>query len=157
MSPFRFLNEGRICSAPRENEGMGAEKLACSPSSCRRRRSRDCLAAAALPSFYRPVCGIVPTMSTVPATSAKTSELALFGRLLRARKGKMSPSLARYVLGLRFPAEDQARMEELAAGNQDGNLSPDEQEELQSYVKAGHLLALLHAQARQALKQRKGR
>ena len=107
--------------------------------------------------FHRSVCGILPIMNTVPVPSAKISETALFGRLLRARKGKMSPSLARYVLGLGFPAEDQTRMEELAARNQDGDLSSEEQEELQSYVKAGHLLALLHAQARQALKQRKGR
>ena len=46
-------------------------------------------------------------------------------------------------------------MRELALRNQDGRLSVDEKEELQNFVKAGHLLALLHSKARKSLKQRK--
>jgi hypothetical protein len=63
--------------------------------------------------------------------------------------------LARYLLTLGFPDDDQARMRELAARNQEGSLSPAEKEELLNYVKAGHLLALLHSTARKALKKRK--
>jgi hypothetical protein len=94
-------------------------------------------------------------MTTVHTARAKTSEAAIFGRLLSNAKGEMSPSLARYVLTLGFGDEDQARMRDLAARNQDGTLSAEEQEELRSYVKAGHLLALLHSKARKALKKRK--
>jgi hypothetical protein len=95
-------------------------------------------------------------MATTP-TTAKTnrSEVAIFGRLLSDAKGHMSPELARYVLTLGFGDADQARMRELAAGNQRGALSAEEHEELMSYVKAGHLLALLHSNARKALKRRK--
>ncbi len=63
----------------------------------------------------------------------------------------MSAELARYVLSLGFENNDQAHMRDLAARNQDGMLSPEEQEELQGYVKAGHLLALLQSQARIAV------
>ncbi len=87
--------------------------------------------------------------------SSPTSEVAIFGRLLDAAKGKMSHELARYLLTLGFDEEDQSRMNQLAAGNRAGALSPQDQEELASYVKAAHLLALLHSKARKRLKQRK--
>jgi hypothetical protein len=88
-------------------------------------------------------------------TQASTSEMAIFGRLLQAERGDLSPKLARYVLTLGFGSADQARMRELAARNQEGALSAVEAEELRNYVKAGHLLALLHSKARKSLKRKK--
>jgi hypothetical protein len=82
-------------------------------------------------------------------------ELAIFARLLESARGELTPSLARYLLTLGFADEDQARMTDLASRNQDSALSPTELDELTSYVKAGHLLALLHAKARQALRRAK--
>jgi hypothetical protein len=87
--------------------------------------------------------------------STETSEIAVFARLLSNHQGEMQPRLARYVLTLGFSPAEQARMEELANRNQVGRLSPGERDELQSYVKAGHWLALLHSKARKALKRRK--
>jgi len=46
-------------------------------------------------------------------------------------------------------------MSDLAARNQEGTLSAEEKEELQNYVKASHMLALMHSKARKSLKQRK--
>jgi hypothetical protein len=83
-----------------------------------------------------------------------TSEVALFGRILDNGKGEMSRELARYILTLGFGEDDQARMKDLAERNQDGALSADEQAELQSFVTAGHLLALLHSRARKSLKKK---
>jgi hypothetical protein len=94
-------------------------------------------------------------MATKPAVQTKTSEIAIFGRLLNNHHGEMALDLARYVLTLGFSDVDQARMRELAARNQRGELADSEYEELMSYVKAGHLLALLHSRARKALKKRK--
>ena len=94
-------------------------------------------------------------MATTPAGKTKTSEFAIFARLLSNHEGDMSPRLARYVLTLGFSAAEQARMDDLAVRNQDGCLSPDQHDELMNYVKAGHLLALLHSRARKALKKRK--
>lgn len=81
-----------------------------------------------------------------------TSEAAIFGRILDNRAGGLSKSLARYLLTLEFSREDQARMQELADRNQSGTLSQAEHDELMNFVRTGHLLALLHSRARQALK-----
>jgi hypothetical protein len=94
-------------------------------------------------------------MATTLAGKTKTSELAIFARLLSNHKGDMSPRLARYVLTLGFAVAERARMDDLAVRNQEGRLSRDEHDELMSYVKAGHLLALLHSKARKAFKKRK--
>jgi len=101
----------------------------------------------------------IPYMSSCMSTTAtgkdRSSEVAIFGRLLSNHKGKMSPALARYVLTLGFDSKDQERICDLVDRNQRGNLSNDERDELMNFVKAGHLLALLHSKARQALKKRK--
>ena len=59
---------------------------------------------------------------------------------------------ARYILTLGFDERDQARMRELAESNQEGAFEPKERDELQNYVYAGHMLALLHSKARRSLK-----
>jgi hypothetical protein len=94
-------------------------------------------------------------MATAQSGKTRSSDVAIFGRLLSQHKRGMSADLARYVLTLGFTEADQARIEALAAANQQRSLSSDDHEELMGYVKAGHLLALLHSQARQALKKRK--
>jgi hypothetical protein len=94
-------------------------------------------------------------MGPTPTDKTKTSELAIFSRLLSNHKREMSPRLARYILTLGFRPKEQAHMAELAVRNQGGRLSEGEREELMNYVKAGHLLALLHSKARKALKKRK--
>lgn len=92
-------------------------------------------------------------MATGRATEAdRTGEIAIFARLLASGEGSMRPDLARHILVLRFDDADQARMLDLADRNQEGILMAEEREELASYVKAGHLLALLHSQARRSLK-----
>jgi hypothetical protein len=84
-------------------------------------------------------------------TILEKSEAAIFGRVFANGRPALSPELARHVLGLTFGEEDKARMHELAVGNQEGALSPEEKEELHNYIKVGHLLAVLQSQARQAL------
>jgi len=93
-------------------------------------------------------------MDATHAKKTPPSEIALFGRILTNGPGEMSPELARYVLTLGFGAEDQARMKDLAERNQDGALASEEQEELRSFVRAGHLLALLHSKARKSLEKK---
>jgi hypothetical protein len=87
-------------------------------------------------------------------TQTASSEIAIFGRLIRADKGNLARQLARYILTLGFDTADQARMDGLAARNQEGKLSAEEREELLNYVKAGHLLAVLHSKARKSLKKK---
>ena len=80
-----------------------------------------------------------------------TSEIAIFGRLIEAEKGNLDSRLARYVLKLGFSEKDQQRMNQLSARNQRGALSAEESVELESYVRSGHLLAVLHSKARKSL------
>ena len=86
---------------------------------------------------------------------SRSSEVAIFGRLLRADDGKLSRELARFLLTVGFDQADQDRMQDLAARNQQGVLSAEEQEELLSFVRAGHLVALLHSKARKSLRKQK--
>jgi hypothetical protein len=83
---------------------------------------------------------------------AATHELEIFGRLIRDDARPMPASLARYVIGLDFPAADKQRMRQLAVQNEEDALKPREKAELAAWVKAGHLLAALQSKARQSLK-----
>jgi hypothetical protein len=84
----------------------------------------------------------------------RTSEIAIFARLIKADKGNLTRGVARYLLTLGFGEDDEARMSDLAARNREGNLTHEEQEELLNYVKAGHMLALLQSKARMSLQAR---
>src|SRR5271157_1644635 len=86
-----------------------------------------------------------------------SSELVIFARLIRADGSSLSRELARYILTLGFDDEDQKKMTDLAERNQAGFLSGEEKAELDHFVKAGHLLALLHSKARMALKVKRAK
>jgi hypothetical protein len=78
----------------------------------------------------------------------------ILARVLGNGRRKMSPALARHILTLGFDANDQTRMADLAERNQLGQLTDAEHAELMGFVRAGHVLALLHSQARKALRSR---
>src|SRR5262245_25941394 len=82
-----------------------------------------------------------------------TSVAALFARVGETANGAVTPALRRHIVRLRFSAEDEARMHELAAKNQEGRLSEAEKEVLDNYVKVGDLLAILQSKARKVLKR----
>ena len=44
----------------------------------------------------------------------RSSEVAIFGRLIRADEGNLSSDLAHYLLTVGFDSADQARMQDLA-------------------------------------------
>jgi S-adenosylmethionine:tRNA-ribosyltransferase-isomerase (queuine synthetase) len=93
----------------------------------------------------------------MPATNHQngTSQAAIFLRLWETEDGKLPRTLARIILKLGFPKYDKARMHELALKNQEGQITPSELEELDNYIKAGDLLAILQSKARSALKGHK--
>jgi hypothetical protein len=93
-------------------------------------------------------------MPTTPTAKTGTSEAAIFGRVFTNGRQGLTPELARHVLGLGFGDEDKARMHELAVKNQQGRISPEERDELDSYIKVGDLLAVLQSKARKVLKAR---
>ena len=68
----------------------------------------------------------------------------------------LSRENARSILKLGFSKRIKSRMHELANKNQDGALSKEESDELDSWVKVGDLLAILHSKARKILKRKPG-
>jgi hypothetical protein len=66
----------------------------------------------------------------------------------------LPPDAARSLLQITFAPEDQERMQLLARKAQEGTLSPAEREESCQYDLLGHLLAILHSRARQALRKK---
>jgi hypothetical protein len=65
----------------------------------------------------------------------------------------MTPALAEGILDLDFPAEDAVRIEELNARANEGQLTDDEEAELEAYSNIGDLLAYWQSKARQAVRQ----
>jgi hypothetical protein len=104
---------------------------------------------------FRSIIGSMNRQRTTKPAPNSSSEVAIFGRLIQDQKGDLSRDLARYVLTLGFSSVDQTRMTELAASNQEASLTQAEQEELKNYIRASHLLALLHSKARKSLKRRR--
>lgn len=88
-------------------------------------------------------------------TYSTPKDIAIFARLLQGGGANMRPSLARHVLSLGFSDEEQRRMSDLAARNQEGVLSAEERDELFGFVRAGHLLAALQSRARRTLAKKK--
>ncbi len=85
-------------------------------------------------------------------TGNETSALA---KLLRPLSGGLTTELARALVGLCADAETQARYDELADKRTEGQLTAEEQEELEAMVRANTLLGLLKVEARTCLIQAK--
>jgi hypothetical protein len=87
-------------------------------------------------------------------THTPNTPAAIWNRLLRPDQDDMSVEAARFFLKLAFDQQDLDRMQTLAAKNQEGELTAEEQEELNNYRQIGLELDLLHAKARRAIKWR---
>jgi hypothetical protein len=86
---------------------------------------------------------------TIAPTLQETSILA---QLLEPIAQCMTPELAQRIADLRASPEAQARIDELADKCNEGELTPAEAAEYDSYVDAIDLIAVLQAQARDVLK-----
>jgi uncharacterized protein YnzC (UPF0291/DUF896 family) len=85
--------------------------------------------------------------------AAENSGVAILSRVLEAHSSRFTPEAARSILQLKFDQIDLKRMNILAEKSRLGILSEAEQQELQSYLRAGLLSAPLHSKVRSALKQ----
>ncbi len=89
----------------------------------------------------------------MPKTKMPTSsEAAILSRVIQGSNLTLSPEAARVLLDLGFSEEDRKKMHDLAVKNQQGTLSQEEEQELDSYIRIGRLLDLLSAKAAKALK-----
>ena len=85
-------------------------------------------------------------------SSATSSELDIFRRIVDAEQSPLSVEAAKSLLRLSFSSADQQRMNQLAEKNRQGRIQPEEEAELDHFLRAGQLLGILQSKARQSLK-----
>jgi hypothetical protein len=78
--------------------------------------------------------------------------MAILRRVVDGEEPFRSTEAARAILRLRFSPRDQARMNRLAAKNREGTLKPEEEEELNNYLRVGQTLGILQSKARRSLR-----
>ena len=81
------------------------------------------------------------------------SEADIWERIIHP-EGTMSKQAARRILGLEFTEKDRVHMHDLAERNRSGQLSDDEEAELDHLCRVGTLLSILKVRARRVLKPR---
>jgi hypothetical protein len=83
------------------------------------------------------------------------SQTTALERLLRPLSQNLTVELAQALIGLQADTETQTRYDELAEKNTEGQLTPDEQAEIESIVRANTLLGVLKAEAHTFLAHKK--
>jgi hypothetical protein len=86
------------------------------------------------------------------ASLAPQTEAEIWLRILHPDMD-LSPRVARAILGLSFSKVDLARMRELSAKARAGTLTPEADEAMDDFERAGSILSILKSKARQVLKR----
>jgi hypothetical protein len=86
-------------------------------------------------------------------TQSSPTEAELWLRVF-CPNGTMSPARARFLLELTFSEQDKTRMRQLSAKARAGELTADEEVELDHYEQIGTVLSILKSKGRQALKKK---
>jgi hypothetical protein len=84
------------------------------------------------------------------ATSNLVSDAAIFSRIWDI-SGPMTADVARQVLNLRFDPSDIARTHELAERCRSGLITEQEEQEYDTLIRVGDLLAVMQSKARLTL------
>jgi len=85
--------------------------------------------------------------------ASRMTSATVLSRALRSKGGDVPPEGARFILDLGITEDDKKRTLELLARQQEGRITAQEREELESYVQADNVLSILKAQAILALKK----
>jgi hypothetical protein len=86
------------------------------------------------------------------ATLSPDTEVAIWLRILHP-DGELPPRAARAILDLSFPESERECMRDLSAKARAGTLTPEEDEKMGAYERAGAMLSILKSKARRALKK----
>lgn len=84
---------------------------------------------------------------------SQTQEPITLDRLLDPVGRCLTPEVARQLVALRAEPDLQARVDLLAHRCNEGELTPEEREEYELYIRASRFIALLQAKARRLLAQ----
>ncbi len=83
---------------------------------------------------------------------SSNTEASILARVFQSENQTLTPDLARYLLSMRLPSADEERVNELSAKARAGALTEPEEQELDSYLHIGWMLAIVQSKARQLLK-----
>ena len=83
------------------------------------------------------------------------SAIAIWKRTIQPEAGSFTPAEARALLRLRLSSPDLDRADELASKAQAGDLTAEEERELEDYLAVGGALEFLKSKARLSLKRSK--
>jgi hypothetical protein len=92
-------------------------------------------------------------MNLMPSPAVETFDTAILARAILPASKALSRDLAEEILQWDFPPEDKQRMAELSAKARAGELNAVEEAEIDSYVRVGHIVNVMQAKARLAIKQ----
>jgi hypothetical protein len=84
---------------------------------------------------------------------ATLTEAQVFSRIFEPDKPNLSSEAAQCILALDFRPEDRARMNRLAEKARRGKLTRQEDDDLETFIQVGHLLAIMQSKARRSLKK----
>jgi hypothetical protein len=84
------------------------------------------------------------------------TEALILARIIQSDEREISPEIARYLISMRLPPGDEARVDELSAKARAGSLSEGETTELDSYLHIGTLLGVMQSRARRILSRDEG-
>jgi hypothetical protein len=84
---------------------------------------------------------------------ATVTPAEIFNRVIDPANPSLSPEAAQALLRFGFSESDHARVTELARKSNEGTITPDERDELESYVLVGDVLSLMKSKARQSLRK----
>ena len=76
------------------------------------------------------------------------NETAILGRAVDPSNWRLTPDAAEAILSLNLSATDEARMDELAAKARAGQLTADEEVQIENYRQVGCLIELMKSKAR---------
>ena len=78
---------------------------------------------------------------------------AVLNRFLRPFTECLTPEVAQRIVNLQLDVQSQARLDELAAKANEGQLTDDERQEYEEFVEGIDLMGILKARARTVLTQ----
>lgn len=85
--------------------------------------------------------------------ASRMTSATVLCRALHSKGGDVPPDGARFILNLGIMEDDKKKTLELLAKQQEGRITAQEREELESYVQADNVLSILKAQAVIALRK----
>jgi hypothetical protein len=100
-------------------------------------------------------CKGILTRGDVAMLTAELAETegAIWSRVIDPGKPTLSQPAARGILALDFPESDKERMRELAAKARQGELTAEEESEIDVYGRVGSVLSILKSKARKSLRK----